>query len=434
MEFNVDDLGFGSSVTTQSSTSNEDKTDLTTGQVTTEVAGGEKGTNIDDNHSNDKGDNTSSTGTASIEKEGEKATDKTDDIPNQLPSGTEIEIDDTTYIVDTLGNLVDDKGNIFKEAKDVDAFLKEFKENEENANSIDIETIQKTIGIEVTDENGKPIEFDSTPEGVAAYVNSVIELKQEEFAEAGVNKLLQTYPIVSDVLNYYVANGNSLDGFGEIKDRTGIVIDDANIAQHEAIIRESFKEFGKRGDVESYIKYLKDSDQLLNVAKEELSALQQADADFKQENARKAAEVAAAQEQELIDYWNGVKETIDKREIAGYKIPDTMIVERDGKKIPVTPDDFFKYLYEVNDEGLSRYNVDLSKETREQRRDDEILRAYLKFTGKNYNSLMEMAIADKEVKRLKLVSANRTSKQTIKIKTPGSNNKKELTGNDLGFN
>lgn len=47
--------------------------------------------------------------------------------------------------------------------------------------------------------------FDNTPQGVASYIQSVIDLKRDEFAQAGVNKLFEDYPIVGDFLNYYVA-------------------------------------------------------------------------------------------------------------------------------------------------------------------------------------------------------------------------------------
>ena len=60
-------------------------------------------------------------------------------------------------------------------------------------------------------------------------------------------------------LNYYVANGNSFEGFGELRDRSGIEVDENNVSQQEAIVREAFKEFNRRGNVDKYIQYLKDS-------------------------------------------------------------------------------------------------------------------------------------------------------------------------------
>lgn len=110
----------------------------------------------------------------------------------------------------------------------------------------------------------------------------------------------------------------------------------------------SWSEQNRKGDVDSYINYLKSTGTLADVAKEEFEALKEKD-----EEKRKAiAEQAEQAERDAIEqeekYWKGVKEVIDSRNIAGYKIPDTIIINKDGKKISVTPDDFFKYIYQID--------------------------------------------------------------------------------------
>lgn len=118
---------------------------------------------------------------------------------------------------------------------------------------------------------------------------------------------------------------------------------------------------------------------------------------------------------------DGVKECIDKRQIAGYRIPETVIIERNGKQISTTPEDFFNYVYQVDDKGLSRYENDLMKLSSAERRDEELLKAWLKYTGKGYDSLIEMAVSDKEAKKLKLTASQRKStKGAIKITKPDS--------------
>ena len=164
---------------------------------------------------------------------------------------------------------------------------------------------------------------------------------------------------------------------------------------------------------------IKDALPKVDVAKEELEALKEKD-----EEKRKAiAEQAEQAERDAIEqeekYWKGVKEVIDSRNIAGYKIPDTIIINKDGKKISVTPDDFFKYIYQIDKNGKSRYQYDLENETPEARRNDSILRAYLKFVGGSYSNLVDMAINDKEVKKLKLIAKTRNT-TGIKITKPNS--------------
>lgn len=426
---NFDSFGFNGETSNDDGKPTDDITDLDTGKTGQLDA---DGNSIDDITNNGNGDGNN--GDANKDKQTSSSTGgQTKDTKNpddatanehDLEEGTIIEDGDNKYTVDKDGNLIDDKGNIFKAKNEVAAYLKEFEvEDTSNEDKIDVKSIQELVGVSVTSEDGKPVTFDNTPQGVASYVQSVLDLKRDEFAKAGVNKLFEDYPVVSDFLNYYVANGNSFEGFGELRDRSGIEVDENNVSQQEAIVREAFKEFNRRGNVDKYIQYLKDSNELFNVAKEELEALQKADNDVREANAKEALRVKAEEEKQLVEFWNGVKECIDKRQIAGYRIPETVIIERNGKQISTTPEDFFNYVYQVDDKGLSRYENDLMKLSPAERRDEELLKAWLKYTGKGYDSLIEMAVSDKEAKKLKLTASQRKSTRgAIKITKPDSKN------------
>lgn len=424
-----DSFGFNGETSYVDVKPTDDVTDLDTGKTGQLDANGNAVDDITGNGNGDgnNGDANKDKQTSSSTGGQTKDTKNSDDVnanEHDLEEGTVIEDGDNKYTVDKDGNLIDDKGNIFKAKNEVAAYLKEFEvEDTSNEDKIDVKLIQELVGVSVTSEDGKPVTFDNTPQGVASYIQSVINLKRDEFAQAGVNKLFEDYPIVGDFLNYYVANGNSFEGFGELRDRSGIEVDENNVSQQEAIVREAFKEFNRRGNVDKYIQYLKDSNELFNVAKEELEALQKADNDVREANAKEALRVKAEEEKQLVEFWNGVKECIDKRQIAGYRIPETVIIERNGKQISTTPEDFFNYVYQVDDKGLSRYENDLMKLSPAERRDEELLKAWLKYTGKGYDSLIEMAVSDKEAKKLKLTASQRKSTRgAIKITKPDSKN------------
>lgn len=424
-----DSFGFNGETSNVDVKPTDDITDLDTGKTGQLDANGNAVDDITGNGNEDgnNGDANKDKQTSSSTGGQTKDTKNSDDAnanEHDLEEGTVIEDGDNKYTVDKDGNLIDDKGNIFKAKNEVAAYLKEFEvEDTSNEDKIDVKSIQELVGVSVTSEDGKPVTFDNTPQGVASYVQSVLDLKRDEFAKAGVNKLFEDYPVVSDFLNYYVANGNSFEGFGELRDRSGIEVDENNVSQQEAIVREAFKEFNRRGNVDKYIQYLKDSNELFNVAKEELEALQKADNDVREANAKEALRVKAEEEKQLVEFWNGVKECIDKRQIAGYRIPETVIIERNGKQISTTPEDFFNYVYQVDDKGLSRYENDLMKLSPAERRDEELLKAWLKYTGKGYDSLIEMAVSDKEAKKLKLTASQRKSTRgAIKITKPDSKN------------
>lgn len=419
-----EDFGFGGGTEVGgTTTTHEEKTDLDTGSV-----GIEGKINIDDNN----GGETKNTETGDGGKGETSSTGGQEE--STLSAGDSIELDGVTYTVNENGDLVDEKGEVFKAKSEVEAFLKEYTAEDANeVPEINVADIQKLVGVDVVDEKGKAISFENTPQGVAEYVNSVLDLKKAEFAQAGINKLIEDYPVLNDFLNYYIANGNSYEGFGEMKDRSGIQIDDTNESQQIAIVREAWKEFGKRGNVDKYIAYLKDSGQLLEVAKDDLAALQQADAEYREQNAQAALQAQQEYEAQVVAYWKDVKSCIDKREIAGYKIPDVIILDRGGKQVSATPDDFFNYVYQVDEQGMSQYQRELAKEAPAERMNDELLKAYLKYTGKSYNSLLEMAVANKEVKKLRLTAnKNKSAKATIKI-TKAAKTNGNLDGENFGY-
>lgn len=360
--------------------------------------------------------------------------DSNDSDKESLQAGTSIEVGNETYTVDESGNILDKNGNVFKEAKDVKAWLDSFEEVTENndENAISIDSIREAVGIDITDDNDKPIEFENSPEGVKAYIDAVVNTAKEEHYETAINTLYQKYPVIKDVLNYYIANGNSLEGFGEIPDRSNITVDDNNEEQQIAIIRTAWKERGQKGDLDGYLAYLKSSGTLLATAREELANIQESDKQYREELEAEAEKQEAERVERLEKYWNGVHDVIKSRTIAGYKIPESIIINRNNQKISVTPEDFFNYIYRVDKNGKSAYEHDLEAETMESRRDDEILRAYLKFVGGNYSNLVDMAINNEKVTKLKLRAKERNS-TSVRINRPKATSQKGVNI-DLGYN
>lgn len=423
-----DEFGFGGQQTivppdeetNEEAKNNEEKEDLAGDKDKDDLGKGNDNKNDNKNDDNKNNENND-------DNKGEES-----DLIDKIKPGVELEIGNTIYKVDNDGNLVDEKGEIFKKADEVADYVKTLEQSDEDGkDELNIDAIQEAIGIEITDENGKDVKFENTPEGIKQYVNAVIETQQQEIAETTINTLFDKYPIVKDFLDYYVANGNSAEGFNSEARSYDIDINDNDESQQESIIRLAWKEQNRKGNVDDYIAYLKSSGKLLSVAEEELEGLKEADKEQKAAIAERAKQLQKEEQERQEKYWQGVKTVIDSKQIAGYKIPDTIIIEREGKKIAATPNDFFNYIYRIDREGLTQYQRDLMKETEESRRDDEILRAYLKFSGGNYSNLVDMAIAKKEIDRLKFKSkATRERKTTIKVKSNSTETGKNV---DLGY-
>lgn len=355
-----------------------------------------------------------------------------------LEPNSQIEYDGQVYTVDENGNIVDDKGNIFKEAKDVAAWLKENEivdeTKETDANKIDIKAIQDAFGIEVTDEDGKQVEFTNDAQGLKSYVDSVIDIKSKDIQEATINSFLENNPLVAEFIDYVQVNNGSPVGFGTIPDRSKIQLNKDNEQQQEYIIRMAAKEFGNNSLNDNYIKYLKDSGGLYDEAKAQLEALINKDKQVRENIAKQAEAQRKQEEEDLVNYWKNVNSIIENRNIAGYKLPESFTKEVDGKKTIVTPNDFFNYLTRrtvVDEQGnrITPYQRDLYAITEEEELNKDLLDAWLMFTGGTYKDLVDMAIKEDNVRKLRIKSKEQRTIKPIKIVKKANNDKVDI--NDI---
>ena len=336
----------------------------------------------------------------------------------ELTVGDTIDVDGTIYTVAENGDLVDDKGNVFKEAKDVQSWLASVEIEDENADSpITLSSIQEALGVTITDEDGKDVTFTDDADGVKAYVDSVIAVKSQELQEAAINRLYQDNPLLKQFQDYVQLTGTPR-GFGEIPDRSGIRLDKDNEQQLVAVIKMAAQEFGNKSLNDNYIKYLRDSGGLYDEARNQLQALVEKDAEYKKQIETKAQEQRDAQAKATADYWNNVNRIVESRQIGAYRIPESFTKEVDGKKIVITPKDFFNYLStpkEVDGITATGYQHDLAKLTDEEYMNREILDAWLMFTGGTYKDLIDMAVKEEQVRQMRVKSKDRRATKSVKV-------------------
>ena len=367
-----------------------------------------------DGGNGDQGGNQGGEGNNGGEGDGSSST-------GELSEGDTIEFDGTTYTVDASGNLVDDKGNVFKEAKDVANWLKsvEVEGDGEGSGTLSISSIQEALGITVTDAEGKNIEFTDDAAGVKAYVDAVIDLKSKDIQEATVNKLYADNPLLKQFVDYVQLTGTA-KGFGDIPDRSGIRLDKENIEQLKAVILMAAREFGNKSLNENYINYLKDSGGLYDEAKAQLQALVEKDAAIRKDIETRAQAQRDADAKSVSDYWKKVNNVIDSRIIAGYKLPESFTKEVNGQKVIITPNDFYNYLSkatETDTDGnkVTGYQRDLNKLTDDEYLNRELLDAWLMFTGGTYKDLITMAVNEDKVRQLRVKSKEQRSVKTVKV-------------------
>lgn len=386
------------------SNNQEDTTPLDGNHDKEDLTGKDGNQNLKDNNQNNEGSNSNDA----------------DSSTGELTEGDSIEFEGVTYTVDATGNLVDDKGNIFKEAKDVKSWISSMDvSNDQNDSDFNLNSIQEALGITVTDDKGNPVEFTNDAEGVKSYINSVIDLKSKDIQTATINKLFADNPLLKEFTDYVQLTG-SPQGFGELPDRSGIEIDKNNINQQEAIIRMAAQEFGNKSLNENYIKYLKDSGGLYDEAKQQLAALVEKDAAMRKDIEEQAEANRQAEQVRINEYWQNVSKVIEGRIIAGYKLPESFTKEVNGQKVVYTPNDFYNYLNKAIEQDadgniVTGYQRDLSKLTDEEYLNRELLDAWLMFTGGTYKDLIDMAVKEDNVRKLKIKSKEQRTAKSIKV-------------------
>ena len=375
------------------------------------------GADVVDIHNTD--DNTT-TQTTTTDDNNSKTDDTNNPSTGGLAVGDQLEVDGVNYTVAENGDIVDDKGVVFKEAKDVADWLKSMDVSDNNDNdTLNINNIQEAVGITITDDNGNPVEFTDTPDGVKSYIDSVINLRSNELQQAAVNRLYQDNPLLKQFQDYVQLKGTAR-GFGDIPDRSGIKLDKNNENQLVAVIKMSAEEFGNKSLNDNYINYLRDSGSLFEEAQRQLTALVEKDKAYKKEIETQAALQREQEANNIKTYWEKVSNVINSRVIAGYKIPDSFTKEVDGKKVVVTPNDFFNYLSNASFETesgrkITAYQNDLNNLTDDEFMAREMLDAWLMFTGGTYKDLVDMAVKENEVRKLIVKSKQSRSAKTVKV-------------------
>lgn len=402
------DIDFDGTNNTGSNVNNVDNPDvLTKEEDVTHLNGGD----VDDitNGSTDESDNDLDDN------------DVNDDNPStgELTVGDQIEYEGKTYTIVDNGDIVDEQGNVFKEAKDVPEFLENNDVTDEDEELFDINALRDELDVNLTDDEGNTLEFDNTPAGVKEFINTVIDHKSKEIQEATLNRFYTTNPLVKQFVDYVELTGTPR-GFGEIPDRSGIKVEEDNEAQQIAIIKMAANEFGNKTINDSYINWLRENGNLYTYAKEQLDALVDKDKSIRKDIETKAAEQRQAEVERLNEYWNSVHKVIESRVIGGYKIPENFTREINGKKVLCDSNDFFNFIsnaaYEDEDGNrMTGYTKALNELTDEEYLNRELLDAWLMFTGGTYKDLVDMAIKENEVRKLVVKAKQSRAAKTVRV-------------------
>ena len=336
----------------------------------------------------------------------------------KLSEGDTINVDGVDYTIDAEGNAIAADGTVFRTATELAELIAQNGSEPSVLNQL-----QTRFGSDFKDEDGNPIVFDDNEEGIAAYVETVVQSRVKEAQTAAINNLFETYPQVEQVINHLKLNG-TLDDFVEIPDRSQITVSKDNEEQQATFIREEWKLSGKKGDVNKFIDYCKNAGILYDTAVESKEAVDSIyESRLAEQKAQVEAKEAAAAAEEKA-YWDNVEKTISKGELLGYSIPEQIQCNKDGKKVMLSRKDFLKYVSTpVDSEGNTAYMLDEAKVDSDARMQDDLLKAFLRFTGGDYASLVGMAVNKQKVLSIRTAAAQTTGKRTVIINSKGNNSK-----------
>lgn len=372
-------------------------------------------TNIDTDNGND---NTGNQGQQGQQGQGDNQQQTSSMGEVQLSEGDTVNVDGVDYTIDAEGNAIAADGTVFRTATELAELIAQNGSEPSVLNQL-----QTRFGSDFKDENGNPIVFDDNEEGIAAYVETVVQSRVKEAQAAAINNLFETYPQVEQVINHLKLNG-SLDDFVEIPDRSQITVSKDNEEQQATFIREEWKLSGKKGDVNKFIDYCKNAGILYDTAVESKEAVDSIyESRLAEQKAQVEAKEAAAAAEEKA-YWDNVEKTISKGELLGYSIPEQIQCNKDGKKVMLSRRDFLKYVSTpVDSEGNTAYMLDEAKVDSDARMQDDLLKAFLRFTGGDYASLVGMAVNKQKVLSIRTAATQTTGKRTVIINSKGNNSK-----------
>lgn len=358
-------------------------------------------------------------------KDNPKDNSNPDENEIELTEGMNIEFGDITYTVDKDGNLVDDKGEIFKNKDEVQAWIKEQgieTEEPENDGTLNFKSIKEAVGVSITDDEDKEVEYEDTPAGIAQYINDVIDQKVQENNDGVVNNFLDQNPLVKEFIDYVNVYG-TYQGFGEVKDRTTVVLDKENENQLENIIRTAAKEFGNATINDNYIKYLKSSGTLYDEAKAQLEALIAKDKKDQEQREllnRQRLQEEVKKQEELI---SSIKEKVKTRTIGDFVLPEHIQKDINGKKYTLSINDFIDYIFKPTiklEDGsrISQYDYDdYNANGTDEEFTYNVMKAWLRFTGGSLKDLAKYISNEEKAKNLKIKSNEIRSQRTIKVKS-----------------
>lgn len=357
-----------------------------------------------------------------------------------------VEIDGEQYTIDTDGNAVKD-GKVVYTKVQIDAMSDDNEEDGEESAVASIEDIAAKSGISIVDEQGNPVQYDMSVDGLARREMDIYKKGAQEASAKAIDEFLKANPDILDVVNYKLTYG-TIEGYTSNFDYNKVTLDKDNKAQLKDIIVKAEIAKGNTPERANRIANLIEADNTLDVEAEEalnyLKAQQQAAVE---QNLKAAREQQAAMiEQQNKFYGLGVDEkgnTVDlnidgsiydivvkKGSIKGLEIPEAGITVKTskGNKL-ISRRELYNYI-SVPVKQIDGYwytQAQLDDMARMNNPEDMVLNYIRNLTGDDISQLVKKAINhDKVLTVRKLTSKGSRANGTKRIGNRTDSNDKVI--------
>jgi hypothetical protein len=348
--------------------------------------------NSDDNNQNNNQNNNNDNNNNNQNNNRNDNDDNTDSSDNVV----EVEIDNEVFKLDTDGNAITETGEVKYTADQ----LKEFEEDSTTSNFDLIDLTQ----IQPVDTEGKPIQYENTPDGRRKYVEDVYKAGAIDRANKIIEERYNQNPLLKTVSDYIIANG-SLEGFSEKQIMRKPISDDSTEEDLIATIRSARKMKGdSEVEIANTVSWAKSDGKLKELAKMSDDYLLQAEKSQREQLAAKAKEVEEQRIASTRKYVSNLTNTIvnGKLTIADKEliIPAILTVKTEQGNKNVPREELIKYATQVNQYRMpngkivnaTQYQID--KHTKQQTRNinDDIYEMISLFTGQDNNQILKSAV------------------------------------------
>lgn len=253
---------------------------------------------------------------------------------------------------------------------------------EESDEELDIiGEIAQTLGFEIDGE------YDDSVDGLTNFVRDM----GQQLAETQLQALFEQFPQVQKHLDYVMSGGNSnefLQAYNPQTDFAAMEIDRDDVNTQRAILGHYFVSKGHDYDfVEEMLDTMESNGKLYSksqTAKEELANYQEQQ---RAELVRRQQEQYQRQQQETMEFWNGVATKIESENVfAGVRIPDKQKAK------------FFDYISQpVGPNGETQRDLDYAEAEIEAK----LALDYLVYNGFKLNDIIETKARTKSAESLR---------------------------------